>query len=139
MTTYYLDSSALGKRYVQEQGSEWIRALTNPLAEHTLLTARISMIEIYSALARRRQEGSVSPTDCDTAAQAFASHSATQYEFVELDLNVVNIARSLLGRHLLRAYDAVQLASALLANRILQAADLPSLIFVSTQWPTRRG
>jgi len=31
----------------------------------------------------------------------------------------------------LRAYDAVQLASALRANRALQAARLPSLLFLS--------
>jgi len=59
MTTYYLDTSALSKRYVQEIGTAWVRALVAPAAGHTLLTARITMVEVYSALARRRREGSV--------------------------------------------------------------------------------
>jgi len=131
MTTYYLDTSALSKRYVQETGTTWVRALIDPAAGHTLLTARITMVEVYSALARRRREGSVPATYCSIAAQAFTAHSATEYEFVELDLGVVTLARDLLDRHPLRAYDAVQLASALVANQALQATSLAPLVFLS--------
>lgn len=131
MTTYYLDTSALSKRYVQKTGTAWIRALVGPAAGHTSLTARITMVEVYSALARRRREGSVPAADCSIAAQAFTAHSATEYEFVELNLDVVALARDLLKRHPLRAYDAVQLALALVANQALQAAHLPSLVFLS--------
>jgi len=131
MTTYYLDTSALSKRYVQETGTAWIRSLVAPSAGHTLLTARITMVEIYSALARRRREGSVPATDCAIASQAFTAHSATEYEFVELDLGVVTLAHDLLEHHPLRAYDAVQLASALIANQVLQAASLTPLVFLS--------
>jgi predicted nucleic acid-binding protein len=59
MTTYYLDASALSKRYVQESGTTWVRTLVDPAAGHTLLTARITMVEIYSALTRRKREGSI--------------------------------------------------------------------------------
>jgi predicted nucleic acid-binding protein len=131
VTTYYLDTSTLSKRYVQETGTTWVRALTDPTAEHTLLTARITMIEMYSALARRKREGSVPAADCDVAAQAFTAHSATEYDFVELDMGIVTLARDLLNSHPLRAYDAVQLASALVANRALQAVNLPPLVFLS--------
>jgi len=131
MTTYYLDTSALSKRYVQETGTAWIRALVGPADGHTSLTARITMVEVYSALARRRREGSVPAADCSIAVQAFTAHSATEYELVELNLDVVALARDLLERHPLRAYDAVQLASALVANHALQAAHLPSLVFLS--------
>lgn len=131
MTTYYLDTSALSKRYVQEIGTVWVRTLVAPGAGHTLLTARLTMVEVYSALARRQREGSVLMADYAIAAQAFTTHSVTEYEFVELDLKVVALARDLLERHPLRAYDAVQLASALIANQALQAAPLPPLIFLS--------
>jgi predicted nucleic acid-binding protein len=131
MTTYYLDTSALSKRYVEEVGTAWIRRLTDPAAGHTLLTSRITMVEIYSALARRKREGSVPSADCNIAAQAFAAHSNTDYEFVELDLNVVTITREVLEQHALRAYDAVQLASAVRSNRVLQASNLSPLVFVS--------
>lgn len=131
MTTYYLDASALSKRYVQENGTAWVRNLLAPGAGHTLLTARVTMVEIYSALARRRREGSVPPDACAIAIQAFTAHSTTDYEFVELDMRVVSQARDLLERYPLRAYDAVQLASALVVQQVFLAAQLPTLIFVS--------
>lgn len=46
--SYYLDTSALGKRYVDETGSTWIRDLTASEAGNALLTARITMVEMYS-------------------------------------------------------------------------------------------
>jgi hypothetical protein len=89
------------------------------------------MVEVYSALARRSREGSVPAADCAIAAQAFAAHSATEYDFVELDLNAVALARELVERHPLRAYDAIQLTSALIANQALQVVGLLPLIFLS--------
>ena len=131
MPAYYLDTSALGKRYVEEAGSVWIRGITASSAENSLLTARITMVELYSALARRKREGSV-PTDaCEKAAQAFTAHSINEYRFIELDINLVALARSLLDKHPLRAYDAVQLASALAANQALIRHKLPPLVFLS--------
>lgn len=131
MTTYYFDASALSKRYVHETGTVWIRTLVDPDAAHILLTARITMVEVYSALARRKREGSVSPADCDIAAQMFATHSTNNYDFVELDLNIVHLARELLNQHPLRAFDAVQLASALVANRVIVTAHCDPLVFLS--------
>jgi len=97
MTTHYLDTSALSKRYVQETGTTWVRKLADPMAGHTLLTARITMVEIYSALARRRREGSVPVADCNIATQAFTAHSATEYEFVDMSF----LTRSLVSLALL--------------------------------------
>jgi len=39
---YYLDSSALVKRYVAETGTDWVIDLCAPVAGHTLYTVRIS-------------------------------------------------------------------------------------------------
>jgi predicted nucleic acid-binding protein len=131
MTTCYLDSSALSKRYVEETGTPWLRDILAPAAGNAVVTARITMVELHSALARRLREGSVDAQACLIAVQAFNQHCATEYRFVELDLNVVGLARDLLDRHPLRAYDAVQLASALRVNRALQAVRLPPLLFLS--------
>lgn len=130
-TTYYLDTSALGKRYVNEIGSTWTRALTTPAAGHAIVTARITMAEIYSVLARRKREGSVPTAACIVAAQAFALHSVTEYQFIEMDMTIISEARDLLDRYPLRAYDAVQLGSAIVANHALILHKLPPLIFVS--------
>jgi len=57
---YYLDASALVKRYVDEVGSDWLRtiiAFTRPLL---LFTSRMTIVEVISAFARRVREGSLS-------------------------------------------------------------------------------
>ena len=59
MTTCYLDSSALSKRYVEETGTPWLRGILAPAAGNAVVTARITMVELHSALARRLREGSV--------------------------------------------------------------------------------
>ncbi len=128
---YYLDTSALIKRYVAETGSDWIRTLTNPEAGHLLLISRLSIVESRSALARRRREASISDDDHTFIIGVLADHALTQYHFVELENAVVVLAGDLLDRHPLRAYDAVQLASALVANSALEAADLAGLTFVT--------
>lgn len=54
MADYFLDSSALVKRYVQETGTAWVRGLTRRNARHDLYVARITAVEVTSAIARRR-------------------------------------------------------------------------------------
>ena len=49
----------LVKRYVTETGSDWIRALTDPAARNPLVIARVTWVEVLSALARRQREGSI--------------------------------------------------------------------------------
>jgi hypothetical protein len=131
MTTYYLDSSVLSKRYVEEIGTLWVRSILAPASDNAIITARVTIVELHSALARRLREGSVSAQARLIAIQAFDLHCATEYRFIELDLHVVALAREMLDRHPLRAYDAIQLASALRADRALRAARLPSLLFLS--------
>jgi hypothetical protein len=49
MADYYADSSALVKRHIPEIGSAWLQALADLDAGHTSITARVSMVEVYSA------------------------------------------------------------------------------------------
>lgn len=131
MKPYYLDSSALSKRYVEETGTSWVRGLLASEAGNAIVTARITMVEFHSALARRLREGSIQAGDFSIAIQAFNLHCAAEYRFVELDLHIVRSARDLLDHHPLRAYDSVQLASALRTAHALQAARMSPLLFVS--------
>ena len=131
MTAYYLDTSALIKRYVSETGSGWIQNLFQPDIGHFFTTSRLTMPEVYSAMARRRREGSVSLADYTVNINAFRNNSITTYRFIELIPAVIDLARQLLERHPLRANDAVQLASALIANNSLTTAGLTALVFLS--------
>ena len=131
MSIYFLDSSALAKRYITERGSLWIQGLTDPDARNSLIIARISWVEVLSALARRQREGDLASSDADQAIPAFRHDLGTQYRVSELDAGLVDIAGNLVTRHPLRAYDAVQLASALRAQSDLAQTGAPTLVFLA--------
>ena len=112
MSVYFLDSSALVKRYVTEIGTAWIQQMADPSLHNQLIIARITWVEVLSAFARRQREGSFSPTDTVKAIQTFRYDLDMQYQVVELSQTVAEAAGRLVTNHSIRAYDAVQLASA---------------------------
>jgi predicted nucleic acid-binding protein len=130
MTDYYADSSVLVKRHVHEAGAQWFRALAEPITGNVIITARISMVEVYSALNRRQREANLSTADYAEIAADFTL-CATEYQLVESTMLLVERAKLLLERYPLRAYDAVQLASALMTRDVLHAAGLPPLTFLA--------
>jgi hypothetical protein len=66
MTVYFMDSSALLKRYVPEVGTTWIRSIMSPTSGHSVMIAQITPAEIVSGVMRRKRENSIQAT----AAQA---------------------------------------------------------------------
>jgi predicted nucleic acid-binding protein len=132
VSIYFLDSSALVKRYVTETGSSWIRALTDPDAHNPLIIARITWVEVLSALARRQREGSLASDGVVQAIHTFRYDLNTQYHVSELDTAVAEAAGELVIRHPLRAYDAVQLASALRVQSDLSRTKSPALTFLTS-------
>ncbi len=129
--SYYADSSVLVKRHVQEIGTRWFRQLADPPSANIIITAQLSIVEVYSALNRRRRELSITAADYTTLAGEFATVVKDEYETVPLSPEVIDRARRLLERHSLRAGDAIQLASALLTNDKLQAASFPPATFLT--------
>lgn len=107
---YFLDASAWVKRYIEEQGSDFVRGLIRRRAD--VAVSRISAIEVPAAFARRVRAKDLSRK----AAQAHASRLAKDLFavlVVEPRPPVFKLAGELVWRHPLRAYDALQLASAL--------------------------
>ena len=120
MPVAFLDSSALVKRYDRsESGSDRVRALCRRRTGQTILISRMTRVEVASAFARKLREGRLSPRARDGAWRLFHGHYRAQYRTLDLDEAVWLLAENLLSRHPLRAYDAVQLASALRADRLL--------------------
>lgn len=113
MALFFLDTSAVVKRYVQETGTAWVQTLTLPNASHSLVVVRITLPEMISAVTRRERGGSLSPADAATALADFQYDFARQYLVVEVSAGLVADAASQARRYGLRAYDAVQLAAAL--------------------------
>jgi predicted nucleic acid-binding protein len=131
VTIVYLDTSALVKQYVAEAGSAWVKSFLADDQTPTVFTLRLSAVETACAFSRRQREGVLSPADYDRALTASEYDLAYRYNFIEVTPDVVDAARLLARRHPLRAYDAMHLASAWLANRELTNAGNPPLTFIS--------
>lgn len=130
MSIYFLDSSALIKRYAAEPGSNWVQSIAARQANNRLIISRITWVEVLSALARRGREGGLSSSAVDRAVQAFRYDLDMQYQIVELDQVLAEAAGQLVRKHVLRAYDAVQLAAALRVQTALSPAQ-SALTFVT--------
>jgi predicted nucleic acid-binding protein len=128
---YFLDSSALLKRYVVEPGSAWIRTITSARDENTILISSITPVEIVSGVMRRRREGLVTVRIARSLRLLIDRHASREYDVVGLTEQVVKRAQDLLEHHPLRAFDAIQLASALQSNERLLDAQLSPVTFVS--------
>jgi uncharacterized protein len=49
MTVYFVDSSALVKRYINEIGSTWVLSLFDPVLNNDVLIAAITGVELVAA------------------------------------------------------------------------------------------
>jgi predicted nucleic acid-binding protein len=128
---YFLDSSALLKRYLSEIGTAWVQSLTAKASGNILLISRITSVEIFSAIARRQREGSLTSEQTQTLRTIFQQHFTDQYEIVELAPTLTTLAGELCARQSLRAYDAVQLASALTILPIIAQSPENFLTFLT--------
>ena len=130
MIAYFLDSSALVKRYAVETGTAWVNNLCDPANNHLVLIANVTIVEVAAALASKRRSKEITDETCRQVMQDFIRDAATHYRVLGVDQRVITLGVDLTGRQKLRGYDAVQLAVALTANRTLLSQQLSPLIFV---------
>ena len=113
MAAYFLDSSAVMTRSVQETGTVWVRALTASGTGNFFYLARITDVEVTAALARRRGQAGLSVIQAVAALRQFRRDFGQDYRVVEITIALLQRAAQLADTHALRGYDAVQLAVAL--------------------------
>ena len=113
MTQYFLDSSALIKRYIVEPGTTWVRSIIQHSSGNTIIIAQTTQIEIVSGASRRVREGTLTTRTARAVRLLIDRHARRAYVVIGLTPQVVRRAEDLLIVHPLRTYDAVQLASAL--------------------------
>lgn len=125
MTTYYADSSALVKRYVNEAGSAWVRSLCEPTANHTLALAHIGLVEIAAALGMKVRQGVLAASIRDKLLRDVRHDAQTRYWLIDVDHHLIQHAMELTRQYKLRGYDAVHLAAALFLHTTLLQEALP--------------
>ncbi|MGH2486731.1 MAG: type II toxin-antitoxin system VapC family toxin [Ktedonobacterales bacterium] len=141
MPSYFLDSSAIVKRYHHEAGSPWVQSVCAPRQHNTLFIAEIARVEVIAALRRVQRQPNMHSSFVEAMVNAFARHLAQSdpgrampaYHLVPALTSVLELAGNLcnhywdLRPHPLRSLDAIQLASALAV-----AATLPEELIVIT-------
>ncbi len=105
----YLDTSALLKLYVQEEGREIVREAVE--AAEVAATSTIAYAEARAGLARRLREGDFTEEEHRRAVQRL-DREWRGYERLAVSNVVAYRAGELAERHALRGFDAVHLASA---------------------------
>lgn len=128
--TYFLDSSAIAKRYADEVGTAWVEALCTPSADRLIALAQIGLVEVAAVLAAKRRGNHISPEEYEKALDDLITDSREQYLLVDVDQAVIDDAIQLTRRQKLRGCDAIQLASALSLHKALLKDDLPGITFV---------
>jgi hypothetical protein len=86
------------------------------------MVTRITPIEVASALNRKLREGALTQEAGDRLWRLFRIHRRDQYRVIAPDEPAYVLAEGLLFVHRLRAYDAVQLATALRVAKLLADA-----------------
>jgi uncharacterized protein len=129
---FYADSSVLVKRHVSEIGSVWFQNLVLPTSNNSIITAKLSIVEVFSAFNRRKREATISQIDYNDFATGFASNSNNEYHLLDLTDSIIVESQRLLEIHPLRAGDAIQLATAIYARNMLQNSGLSAPIFLAS-------
>jgi predicted nucleic acid-binding protein len=129
VASYFLDSSAIVKRYLTEIGSGWIRSLTAPISANNIFLARITGVEVVSALVRQNQP-LLQPL-LNQNLSDFRSDLQNQFQLISINSAVLARAMILAETHRLRRYDAVQLAAAVEWHNVGKGVGITLLTFVS--------
>ncbi len=131
MTGYYLDTSTLVKRYVDEAGSVWLRGLFELEPRPLFVTSHLMIAEMTSAFNRRVREGSLSSQDYARLKAIFHNDCLSDYQIISINQAVVDSACNLMERHPLRALDAIHLATGLSVHQLVSERDLAGLTLLS--------
>ena len=130
MASYFLDTSAIVKRYFPEQGRSWILALCRPAHGNRLYISQAALVEVVATICRKAREQFVTVTERDLLIDIFRQDSQNSYTVIPVTTSIYTSAGNLCRSHSLRAYDAIQLACALSLREEAVADQAPLPIFV---------
>ncbi len=130
MAAFFIDTSALVKRYVRETGSAWLTAMTDHSARNSCWLSTMTAVELVAALYRRTKTGTLPPHQALAGELTFRSEFASQFHTVAVSTTIIQRAMALAAKHTLRGYDALQLATCLTVRdrRVAVRRPLPTLI-----------
>ena len=129
MPSYFLDTSALAKRYHKENGSQYMDRILEQSGSRSLIS-NLSIVELESVLAIKTKTGEIDQQSLEIARRRFRADLARRRLLVAPSVHEGHFqsARKLLVRYGvvegLRTLDALQLAMALDLQQLGQIAVL---------------
>ncbi|MCH8281856.1 MAG: type II toxin-antitoxin system VapC family toxin [Chloroflexi bacterium] len=144
MAFYYLETSALVKLYVREDGTEHMLRLVDASALNRFAILAITQAEFRSAIRRRERAGDLDGSVAAEVLERFDLHLGTMYVRQGMSDAVIDLSCAMIDRYPLRAYDALQLAGCLVIkesapsppvfvcadHQLLQAAETEGLVWL---------
>jgi len=113
VTVFFLfDTSALVKRYHIEPGSDKVDEIFED-TDNVLVISELTLVEVTSALLRKRNRGEITASAMKNALAQFARDVLSELIVADLTSNLVRRARELVLEHNLKTLDALQPAFAL--------------------------
>ena len=135
MGRYFFDSSALIKRYLNDElGHAWVAALCTPQAGNDILIAEAAIAEVVAAFCRmaRMTPHRLRPSQRDRLIAVFRQRDLPRSYIVQtVSRSTYERAGDFCLKHPLRAYDAIQLDCALTAHDDAVNAHVDPPIFVA--------
>ena len=133
MRAFYLDTSALLKRYKSEAGSDNIYLLFDysKRTRKRLITSIFTTVELASVSHRFMKQGMLSEAFEMELLQTFADDAEEYLRFVGIDDAIILSAAKAVWKHSLRAGDAIHFASLKRAREYLSTQGL-DIVFVSS-------
>jgi uncharacterized protein len=110
---YFLDTSALVKLYVREEGTEAMLELARPQSGNEFGLLTLAAVEVRSAVRRRERMGDIDDGTASEILMLFESHLENRFIRQPLTEAVIEHGSKLVDRYFLRAYDAIQLSACL--------------------------
>lgn len=130
MAVYYLDTSALVKRYRTEPGTEIVEELlTDPSPDDRFFICFLSIIELTSGVVRLVRGGHLSRDTANQILARFRSDVRDLFRVWPLNEGVAADAVTVAEQHGLRSGDAIHLAA---AQQIARAAPGARAVMVSS-------
>lgn len=128
MSLYFLEATAFAKLFVREQGTAALIRLMESVEDNRKLISAGTPLEVYAAIRRRERNGDIASADAAAALEILRLEAA---RMVQQPLNpaVLEAARQLLDRSVLRWPAALQLGAALTAREMFQGTEI---LFVSS-------
>ena len=111
MKFYFLDTSALVKRYHSEKGTAEIDEIFSE-EDKAIVISSICITEMVSAMNRKKEDKTISKDDLDAALSRFFQDAIKEFLILELDDGHIKDSVALVLKHGLRTLDALQLAVA---------------------------